>query len=370
MSSTAKEPSGRERELSGGQSAAPKRRPKGSAKLRAAAKQQIERVEEVASLYRPLHEAAEAELGKTKSGRRLLRDIPVIAADLGELYKRIGSGKVPYEEGHRLARQRRDEFLERHKERLFDAHAAHARLLPSVEAVTQILRPEMTRETSWVVEAAFLRSMMLQPKLEMETVEQGLGDPMPPQPVRTCITPPYQRREEYPLAPIFGEVTQCDAEIDGELHASGYCWVSPPLNAEATFSAVWVGNDFDVPKGINSYAATVDYDWAFSGVAYAVFGVAVVNLDVAILIDKGDGTPPDPSAHSVCLLTVPFAAGDHFGRLGSEKTTIPLRRVVDTPGKVRVMVGCDGHCCAVAAWGGAGFYGHVSVHEICLNSTV
>jgi hypothetical protein len=121
-----------------------KREPKPSPELREAVEQDLVRAEELDALYRPLREAGEAELAKTKSGRKLLEEIRAFGTELADLYQSIDSGKTPYEKGHRLARRRREEFTEKYQQQFLDAYAPHARLQPSVEAVAQILRPEMS----------------------------------------------------------------------------------------------------------------------------------------------------------------------------------------------------------------------------------
>lgn len=354
------------------------RKPKPSPELREAFEQDVSRVEELDALYRPLREAAEAELSKTKSGRELLEETRAFGTELADLYENIVSGTTPYEEGHRLARRRREEFVERHEEQFLAAYAPHVRLQPSVEAVAQILRPEMAPQTTWLSETAFPRSTLLQPRPapeDLETAGQALGDPMPPQPVRSCLGPPYARREEYPLAPVLGEA-RAEAELDGQINTDGWCVASPLFPIHVTIANAWVGHDFAVPAGITSYSATVDYDFNFVGSAVASFGVAVTSMSVGIKIDKGDGTPRESSAQSVHLLTVPFIGGDYFHRQGNVKVTLAFKRVGSTTqaepgsGTVRVLVGGDCHGVAVGGFGVASFRGGVVVREICLNSTV
>ena len=95
-----------------------------------------------------------------------------------------------------------------------------------------------------------------------------------------------------------------------------------------------------------------------------------MNLNVGIFIDKGDQGPGDKSVHSVCLMIVPFAGGDYFGHGARVRVTIGFRRASDIERRVRVMVGCDGHCTAVGLSAFASFRGNLTVREICLNSTV
>jgi hypothetical protein len=141
-----------------------KPRPRRSPELREAAEQNSARVEELGGLYRPLHEAAEGELAKTASGKKLLRETRALREELNELHEKIASGKTPDEEGRRLADRRREEFLDRHQEQLLEAYASHARLQPPVEAIAELLQPEMASETLWVAETSLLRGMALRPK--------------------------------------------------------------------------------------------------------------------------------------------------------------------------------------------------------------
>lgn len=351
--------------------AARKPKPKRSPQLREAAEQNLARIEELDRLYQPLRKAGEAKLETTAAGRKLLEEARGLGTELNELYQEIHSGKTPSQEGQRLAQRRREEFRERHQERYLKAYAPNARLQPSVEAVAQLLRPEMGAQTAWVSETAFLQAMLLQPKPapdDLATATQGLGDPAPPQPFHSCLRPSYPRREEYVWAPVLGEASPA-AELDGELFSWG--WASSswgiPQNAMAQ---AWIGGDFAVPDGITEYAVTVDYHFAFRLWGYAISGVAVSNLDVGVVIDKGDGTPVEKSPQSVSLLVVPFAGGDTSHHDGNVKIQLRFTRATSAAGTVRVMVGADGHCDAWALSGGASFSGTVFVREICLTSIV
>jgi hypothetical protein len=400
MSPARKAPSSRKKAPSpqkrGGSS---KRRPKGSPELREAFERDLSRVEELDALYRPLREAGEAQLAKTKSGRKMLEETRAFGTELAELYENIISGRTQYEEGHRLARRRHEEFRERYEDQLRDTYAAHLRLRPSVEAVAQVLRPEMSPKTIWLSETGLLGSMLLEPKPVPEggerayptqamvpadtiapadtgTVSQGLGDPTPPQAVQSCVSPPYMRKQDYAYT---GPLTEVGTGVDlerGQVGISGTAVATAFFHGQGTIASAYVGQDFDVPEGIASYMTTVSYDQDFYGWGFALFGVAIVNLNVAIGIDKGDGTPREDSSHSVSLLTVPVAAYDSFRRSSSVKVTLPFTRTgsstpVNPPsGTVKVWVGVDGHCALAAFVGAGGFWGGLKVREICVNSAV
>ena len=232
----------------GGRASRPLMSPKD---LREAAKQDIARVKELDALYRPLREAGEARLARTKSGRKALEETRAFGMEQAELYTSIGAGKTPYEEGHRLARHRQEDFRQRYEEQLIEAQAPDARLQPSVEAVAQILAPEFGPQTHWIAETAPLRALLLQPKPAPEDlgrVSQGLGDPAP-EPVSICRRYPYSRREEYPLASgLTGEVLAV-AELGGKIDVDG--WVITGAGVpQGVIGSAWLGHDFDVPEGI------------------------------------------------------------------------------------------------------------------------
>jgi hypothetical protein len=357
-----------------------KLKPNRSPQLREAAKQNLARVEELAALYRPLHEAAEAELAKTASGKKLLRETRTLGEELNERHEKIASGKTSDEEGRRLADQRREAFVDRHQEQLLEAYAPHARLQPPVEAMTQLLQPEMPSETLWVAETSLHRGMVLRPKPDQEmvlrpkpdgeelgTVGQGLGDPAPmPGPFQSCLRPDYPWREDYGWAPPIGGAL-AQAELNGTCVSWGQATglYSIPVTAGAN---AWVGGDFAVPKGLTDYAVAVDYYFDFYNFGFALFGVAVSNLDVAILVDKKDGTPPEKYAESICCLVVPFAGGDYAYHWGFTKVEHWFRRATSEAANVRVLVGSDGHGDVWAYSGGAKFSGSVEVRSICLTS--
>jgi hypothetical protein len=355
-------------------------RPKRSPKLREASEQNLVRVEELAGLYRPLQEAAEAELAKTASGKKLLRETRALGKELKKLQENIASVKTPHGEGQRLADRRREEFVDQHKEQLLEAYAPHARLQPSVEAIAELLQPEIASETLWVAETSLHRGMVLRPKPDHEmvlrptpdpeglgTVGQGLGDPAPmPGPFRSCLVPDYPWREDYGWAPPIGGAL-AQAELNGTCVSWGEAWgfFSIPVTAGAN---AWVGGDFAVPNGRTDYTLAVDYYFDFSQFAYALFGVAVSNLDVAILVDKKDGTPPEKYAESICCLVVPFAGGDYSFHWGFTKVEHWFRRATSDAANVRVLVGADGHGDVWAYSGAAKFSGSVEVRSICLTS--
>jgi hypothetical protein len=352
------------------------RKPKDLAELSEAAKQDVSRAEALNALYGPLREAVEAELDKTESGQKLLEETQAFGKELGELYESIRSGKTPYEEGKWLARQRQDEFRERNSDQLVETYALYAHLQPSVEAVAQILRPDMALHKTWVTETSSFRSMLLQPKNTPEdftggshrqhagTVQQGLGNPAAA--VQSCVTPPYDL-DDSGWEDSLGPTVTTTNKASGRPTVYGSC-MSIPLVFPVGFSraSAFVGHDFEVPRGPTSYTTTITYDWFCFGSGSAAFGVAVVNVDLAIVIDKRDGTR-ETHAKEVSLLTVPFAGGDAFNHSVSAKVTIPFTRD-GSNGTVRIMVGPDAHCTTVAMGGLADFFAWAIVREICLES--
>ncbi len=187
------------------------RKPKKSTELREAAEQNRTRVEELDGLYR---QAAEAELEKTASGKKLLKEARALGDELGGLYKDIGSGKTALEEGYRRARRQRERFNDKHREQLFEVQA---RLRASGEAVAQILHPEIAHEATWVTESALGKGMVLNskpPPEDIATVEQGVDAP---QPIAICLHPPYPRREDYSFGSPFVSFVEGRSEVDGHL---------------------------------------------------------------------------------------------------------------------------------------------------------
>jgi hypothetical protein len=96
-------------------------------------------------------------------------------------------------------------------------------------------------------------------------------------------------------------------------------------------------------------------------------GIAIVNVDLAIVIDKRDGTR-ETFAREVTLLTVPVIGGDSFHYEADNVTvTIPFTRD-GSNGSVRIMVGADGQATVISPGGVAQMFIQATVREICLTS--
>jgi hypothetical protein len=380
MSPTARRPTSGRAKASPpqGKRGAVKRRPIGAPEPRVSPEQAVARTEELAALYRPLLEAAEAEVSKTKSGRALLENARVLGAELGELYEAIASGKTPFEDGHRLARRRRNEFRERYEGRIFEAYAPHVRLQPSVEAIAQILAPELPLKTKWVAETAAPGSMLLTPKIDPDdlgTAGQGLDDPMGPQPVRSCLGPPYPLQDEGTAYGLTAFALSGTLPNTGKLFADGNTWTTPLTPVAVATASAWVGQDFEVPAGIRDYKVTVDYDYHFFGTTIGPWGLGTVSTNLGVLIDKGDGDPPLRNTHNLHFATGSFWGGG-FNPHGSETVTDPIIRSGSSTqpepsnGTVRVWVGIDSHCVSIGIFTTSNFQSDVTVKSICVNSAV
>jgi hypothetical protein len=92
-----------------------------------------------------------------------------------------------------------------------------------------------------------------------------------------------------------------------------------------------------------------------------------VNVDLAILIDRRDGTK-ETDAREISLLIVPVAAGDGFSHDAQNvSVTIPFTRD-GSNGTVRIMAGSDGQATVIALGGGANFWASATIRQICLTS--
>jgi hypothetical protein len=356
-------------------------------KLDEAEKQELARAQELEELYRPLRDAAEAELQKTKSGRKLLEDMRGFAREFGEPGKGMTDRETPSEEAGLRLRERLEDFRSSHGDQFVEAHARHAHLQPSVQAVAQLLRPEMATQAVWVSETSPTGSMLLQPKAipadvravgvpeaipaDAGTITEGLGGPPPPL-VHSCATPPFARKDEHVTSAVIWDPDRPHAANafpdQGKTEIGGNCYSTIVIQIDGFFSSAFVGQDFPVPPGPTSYETTISYDWSCSGTGAICLGVAVVNVDLAIVIDKLDGTR-ETHAREISLFTVPGFGMDWFHHESNDASvTIPFTRD-GLNGTTRIMVGADGHC-ITAVWGGfAEFRAEAVVREICLTST-
>ncbi len=302
--------------------------------MRKTAEQNIARAKALEVLYRPFHDAAKAELQKTPSGRALLEEMNAFAREIDELSKGITSQNPTRGEVGFRVRERLKKFREQHGDQLQAAYAKHGSLQPSVAAVAHILRPEIAAKTTWVTETSVLGSMLMTPKKvpqDVGTVSQGLGGDLPPT-VQSCVTPPYELGgfdyetlnnaaiswDQYP--------TYSSSQPDeGSAGVAGEADVNALFGSTGTcFGSAFVGHDFDVPPGPTSYTTTITYDWQGDGGGFVLFGIGIVSVDLAILIDRRDGTK-QTEAREVSLLIIPVASGDSFQHFATNvSVTIPL----------------------------------------------
>jgi hypothetical protein len=318
-----------------------------------------------------LLEAVRAELKKTPSGQKLLAEAHAFANEFGELVQGITPRNTPRAGDLRVG-ERLTKFRQQYGDQFLAAQARHAYLQPSVNAVAQILRPEIAAQTEWVSEASFRRPTLLRPRArpkDVGTLTQGLGDEPPL--VQSCSTPPYGE-SDFNLVPA--AIT--DASLNGGAggnRQTGTAEISG--NAETDLvvpvgvylaSAFW-GQDFPVPPGPTSYKTTISYDWQCWGGGAAFLGIAIVNVDLAIVIDKRDGTR-ETHAREVTLQTLPAFALDTFDHVAEDvKVTIPFTRD-GSNGTVRIMVGADGQCTVIGWAASATFHALATIREICVTS--
>ena len=220
-------------------------------------------------------------------------------------------------------------------------------------------------------EVSFLQAILLQPKpppTDVRTVRQGLDIAPPLGRIHDCLQPPYAHREEqFYNAAIIGE-SQADANVDG--HLSMDAWDIAALGAAQSIGAeAWVGGSF--PKGLYrdiQYKVTVECDVLLDQSAWAFLGVSVSSVNLGVLFDMGDGTPPFKTPVWVSPLIVPFASGDTAHHDLTVSVSLPLpRRTSPNLGTVQVFVGVGGHCDVWAAAGASTLLGNVFVRRICLD---
>jgi hypothetical protein len=350
---------------------------KATPEMRKTAEQNIARVKALEVLYRPLHEAARAELQKTASGCAALEEMNAVGREIDELSKGISAKKGNRAEVGVQVRERVKKFLAQHGDQLHAAYAKHGILQPSAMAVAQTLRPETAGKTSWVAETSVLGSMLMTPKQlpqDVGTVSQGLGGDMPPA-VQACVTAPYELGG-------FDFETLNNATVSWNINPTysssqpvqGYAGVAGEADVNALFGGVgtcfgsaFVGHDFDVPPGPTSYTATITYDWQGDGGGFVIFGIGVVSVDLAILIDLRDGTKIT-EAREVSLLTIPVASGDSFEHFATNvSVTIPFTRD-GSNGTVRIMAGADAQATVSAVSGSANYWTEATIRQICIMS--
>jgi hypothetical protein len=370
-------------------SAAPRKRPtkrttgerqKRSPELKAAVERHEARIRELASLYQPVREAGDAQLAKTVAGKKMLRDARALGTRLSDIQKSIASGETAFGAGHKSSLERRQQFKAKYEKAFVKAYAPHARLQPSLDAVAGILHPQDLSQTPaavpaavWVAEIAVLQAVLLTPKpaapADVGTVQQGLGDPVPPQPVHICLSAPYARRETREWTQLWGYTFASATKADGRIWVYGSGVAADGVGG-ASSAEGFVGEDIGIPAGFTGYELTINYEFTYTGSSYAVFGAASCGAGVTVRVDRGDGTPTFDTNAPLFSLVSPVIWGNGASGSGDAKLVVPFTRKNTNAGTVRVMVGAGAHgeAWALSALGSGS--ASLRVLTICIDSTM
>lgn len=335
------------------------------------AKENLARIEELHELFRELREGGDGELAKTASGRRQLKRRDALATELRELHKQVANGETSYYEGERVSRDLRNGFRSKYRQEYLEAYARHVRLQPSVEAVAEILHPDIAAVTAWVSETAYLEALLLQPKHaspdETSTTSQGLRDPTE---FRFCMYPPFPLVEADPdvIGETFGVTKIVNKAVsNGEVFALAASLSEFGIgDSEATQALV--GGKVDFPAGVNTYTVSIrfDFDWATS--AWAVLGAAASGADLLIRTRQAfDPEQETTSPFSTFVSPVPWGKG--FSSSGSSTLVLPFSRNTSAADPIRVMVGVSAHAEAYAFAASSVAAAEMMISEICIQGT-
>ncbi len=345
--------------------------PEGSEGSEGSDDRETARYRELAELYRPIHEAAEATMASSPAGKKALKAAEDVAERLAEVARGIADGEIAVAEGLRATSELRKAFRERHGAAWLDARAANERLHPSTEAIARAIDADALRERQvWKAEIRPFEAILLTPKeapTDVGTVQQGLGDPEPAGPVRDCMGPAYVRHETNVNTQLFS-FANASADPSGGIYA-GATGVAVAGVGGGASSEGFVGGDVNVPAGHQAYEVVADVDFDYWASSYAIAGASGCGSEIVIRVDKGDGAPGEEQKTSLFWLVSPVLWGNGASGTGNRRLVMPFRRATSSAGQVRVMVGGASHAGAWAASAVASVTALLTVKGICINST-
>ena len=339
--------------------------------LRAEFEERLEALRAVNELRAPLWEAVAAELNgaKTKTKTPFSRR----AAATG---KRIQSARDAFHAGE-LTRARAIKSYERgladlrddFDGRSVDALWKHARLHPSTpELLVAWLgrrigdEPHVLRVDKYL---GLVYERTHEEPSDIETIEQGLGDPAPP-PLGTCVAPPYQLNDDRLNAqlisvdnivrsrPFFGVVT---VDVMGDLAggASGYSLV---------------GADFSIPAGYTAITATATIQWSFTASTFAIGGAATAGGALMLRVEDPVGTSAALTSTPLFTSLSPVIWGNGAAGSGTSDLTASIATPDGQARTIRVFAGLAGHAeCGAAFAAGASLVSGGTVSKICIRAT-
>ena len=339
------------------------------ATLRKVVEENLAAVRTINELRAPLWEALTAELdgGKKKSftpraarlGRQMekafqqYRKGEINRADIGKSYRRA------------LSELRRD-----FEKRSVDALWKHTKAHPSFAELLQAARGDAARESrSRIVTDRYLGLLFERPvdvPSDVGTVQQGLGDEPPPQPLGICSDPPFAFR---------------DARTSSQLISLGNISSSTPgfgsflimlmgdLAGGASGHAL-VGADFAIPAGFTNINVTADINWSYSGWCFAIGGVGLAGANLVLWIQNPAGAAPIQTSSPLFSLVSPVIWGNSSTGSGNTVITGSLATPDAAARTIRIFAGASGHAEAGATFAaGASTIANGTVTRICISAT-
>jgi hypothetical protein len=339
--------------------------------LRRELEERLAALRAVNELRAPLWEAVTAELdgarekAKTPFSRR--------AAATG---KRIQKARDAFRAGE-LTRARAIKSYERGLAELrdefesgsVDALWKHAKLHPSMPELLVAWLERRIGDESHVLRVdkylGIVYERTHERPVDVETIEQGLGDPAPPL-LGTCASPPYLVNEDRLNAqlispsnlvrsrPSFGVVT---VDVMGDLAggASGYSLV---------------GADFTIPTGYTAIAATATIDWSFYASTFAIGGGATAGGALMIRVEDPVGTTTALTSTPLFTSLSPVIWGNEARGSGITDLNASISTPDGQSRTIRVFAGIAGHAeCAAVFAAGATLVSGGTVTKICIRAT-
>jgi hypothetical protein len=291
-------------------------------------------------LHRPLEEAVNAELARTKSGKELLRDQKELVQKVSATWKLVSEKRLSRAAAWKTVGPQLDALKSRMQPHLMAVYAKHEDIAPNHRTVIRTLLGADALSTPWFLQVVWLPVYLFTPvsnvvPSDVGVVQQALDDPPP---FGLCKSPAYALQESGVTWQLLGGGLAFPGSSSGSFFSNSWC----DFNGGAACHAI-VGDDFSIPQGHTDFEVTADIDWSYSGWTFAVGGASVAGAELVLVVERGDGSSRTWVTQSLFTLVSPLSWGSGASGTGSTKLSLSFSVASNKARTVRVFAGGRSH---------------------------